>query len=359
MQKTMYCLYVFILSISFHILFGKNAYIIDLPNSIDTCFHERVNNDLRCWYDAFLMKQALEKSGFNVQFISSTTKITDPDVLIWFDTSHIDLYDMPQFSQVIKVMMTRETSMIIPSNFDEHLLQYFDIVGTWHDDYVDNQKYFKIYYPVALPMIDSVVSFAQKKLCTLIAGYKKFTPQLYEERQKAIDFFERLHADEFDFYGKDWEKSKYVRYKTYGGTLAFDKKIDCLKQYKFCICFENSRYPGYVTEKIFDCFQAGCVPVYLGAPNVEQYIPKNCLISFTRFKNYRELYNYLSTMNESIYNNYLINIRAFLHSQQAYFFTGSSYKKTCEYIAEIINKKHMDKGNGSRKKHEFVLHFVP
>lgn len=359
MQKTVYWLYVFIVCVSWNVLLSKNAYIIDLPNNIDQCFHERVNNDLRCWYDAFLMKQALEASDFTVQFISSSTKIVDPDVLIWFDTSHIDLRDMSQFAHVVKVMMTRETSMIIPSNFDELFLQNFDIVGTWHDDYVDNQKYFKIYYPVALPMIDYIVPFAEKKLCTLIAGYKKVLPQLYEERQKAIEFFERFHANEFDFYGKDWEKSRYTRYKTYKGKLDFDKKIDCLKQYKFCICFENSRYPGYITEKIFDCFQAGCVPVYLGAPNVEQYIPRNCFISFTRFKNYKELYRYLSTMDEAVYDNYLSNIKEFLNGQQAYFFTGSYYKKTCEYIAEIFNKKLVNKSNYTRKKTEYILHFVP
>ena len=41
-------------------------------------------------------------------------------------------------------------------------------------------------------------------------------------------------------------------------------KIEWLKNYKFNICFENSSYPGYLTEKLFDAFKAGCIPIYWG-----------------------------------------------------------------------------------------------
>ena len=41
-------------------------------------------------------------------------------------------------------------------------------------------------------------------------------------------------------------------------------KIEWLKQYKFNMCFENSSSPGYLTEKLFDAFEAGCIPIYWG-----------------------------------------------------------------------------------------------
>ena len=47
-----------------------------------------------------------------------------------------------------------------------------------------------------------------------------------------------------------------------GGNV--DDKIEWLKSYKFNLCFENSSYPGYLTEKLFDAFLAGCVPIYWG-----------------------------------------------------------------------------------------------
>ena len=47
--------------------------------------------------------------------------------------------------------------------------------------------------------------------------------------------------------------------REYRGKLG--KKAELLDRARFCICFENSRgSPGYVTEKIFDCFTSGCVP---------------------------------------------------------------------------------------------------
>jgi len=42
-------------------------------------------------------------------------------------------------------------------------------------------------------------------------------------------------------------------------------KKPIMEQYKFSIYHENARnIPGYITEKIFDSFFAGCVPVYWG-----------------------------------------------------------------------------------------------
>ena len=36
---------------------------------------------------------------------------------------------------------------------------------------------------------------------------------------------------------------------------------------------ENSISADYVTEKLFDAFAGGCVPIYLGAPNIEAFLP--------------------------------------------------------------------------------------
>ena len=41
--------------------------------------------------------------------------------------------------------------------------------------------------------------------------------------------------------------------------------------------------PGYMTEKIWDSFKAKTVPVYWGASNIEEYVPKNCFIDYRDF----------------------------------------------------------------------------
>lgn len=46
-----------------------------------------------------------------------------------------------------------------------------------------------------------------------------------------------------------------------------EDKISFLKNFKFNICPENSNASGYVTEKLFEAFMAGCIPVYWGSDN--------------------------------------------------------------------------------------------
>ncbi|MFY7899464.1 MAG: glycosyltransferase family 10 domain-containing protein [Chitinophagaceae bacterium] len=49
-----------------------------------------------------------------------------------------------------------------------------------------------------------------------------------------------------------------------------DQKIDYLQTVCFNICPENSNYSGYVTEKIFEAIQAGCIPIYWGSNNLPE-----------------------------------------------------------------------------------------
>ena len=63
-----------------------------------------------------------------------------------------------------------------------------------------------------------------------------------------------------------------------GGEL---KKLEFLKDYKFCFAFENSSSRGYVTEKILAAKAAGCVPIYWGAPDVVEDFSKGSFLNVT------------------------------------------------------------------------------
>jgi len=52
-----------------------------------------------------------------------------------------------------------------------------------------------------------------------------------------------------------------------GGEL---KKMEFLKNYKFCLAYENESSPGYVTEKLLHAKASGCIPIYWGDPKVER-----------------------------------------------------------------------------------------
>ena len=55
-------------------------------------------------------------------------------------------------------------------------------------------------------------------------------------------------------------------------------KWDGLAPFRYSVAIENSRHDHYWTEKIADCFLAGTVPIYWGAPNIADYFPREAMI---------------------------------------------------------------------------------
>lgn len=53
------------------------------------------------------------------------------------------------------------------------------------------------------------------------------------------------------------------------GDASMKAKNDWLIDYKFNICFENSTYPGYATEKLYEAYIGGTIPIYWGSPTIE------------------------------------------------------------------------------------------
>ena len=106
-------------------------------------------------------------------------------------------------------------------------------------------------------------------------------------------------------------------------------KRDVMSQTRFAICFENVRdLPGYITEKIFDCFFSGCVPVYWGASNIADYIPKDCFIDRRSFRNTGEVYRFLRGISEADFKQYQTRIMGFLKSKAAYPFSAECFVET-------------------------------
>ena len=75
------------------------------------------------------------------------------------------------------------------------------------------------------------------------------------------------------------------------------KKQEILERYKFCLCFENTSFPGYITEKIFDCFFSGAIPIYWGAPDIDGYVPPEAFIDARLFPTFFELESYLRDLS--------------------------------------------------------------
>ena len=271
----------------------------------------------------YQLKQKLESLGYEVKQANSLHNLTNIACIIAFDLSPHEYESLRQYQKENLILFLWEPPSVTPLNYDKRYHDIFAHVYTWNDDLVDNRKYRKFYYPVFHQMIQKTVPFAEKKLCTLIASNKRspHPNELYSERLKSINFFETNDPENFDFYGYMWNINQF---KTYRGQIQ--KKVDVLKHYKFCICYENiDGVQGYVTEKIFDCFHAGTIPIYWGAPNIEAYIPKNCFIDRRNFRNNEELHNFITSMKEDVYQGYIQNIRQFLQSKKAQLYSIETF----------------------------------
>lgn len=60
-------------------------------------------------------------------------------------------------------------------------------------------------------------------------------------------------------------------------------KLDIISDYKFNICFENSVYPGYFTEKLLHSKIAGCIPIYYSDKTFSLDFNDKCCLNYINY----------------------------------------------------------------------------
>lgn len=104
----------------------------------------------------------------------------------------------------------------------------------------------------------------------------------------------------FDIYGRDWPPH-ITKGQSRGGKWR-EKKKDILAGYNFNLAFENTNWPYYCTEKIWDAIEGGCLPIYYGADNkIYEDFPANSFIDFALLDGIPELMDILMSMSEQEY----------------------------------------------------------
>jgi len=78
-----------------------------------------------------------------------------------------------------------------------------------------------------------------------------------------------------------------------------DQRLAISARHKFTLAFENSLAVDYVSNKLFDVWMAGSVPVYLGAPNVAEFAPSaHSYIDVADFEGPDDLARYLNHLDQ-------------------------------------------------------------
>jgi glycosyltransferase involved in cell wall biosynthesis len=296
------------------------------------------HNLLKPWCDLYAYGQA---HGMHFVTLDQVAGPQELDAVIFMDRPRTDSPMVARLlaAEIPKYLCLFETEIIKPDNWDATFHAQCERIFTWSDAHVDERRNIKLNFAIDpdSPYDFDVLktAFHQRKLCTLIAGAKSSSHpnELYSERVRAIRWFESHAPGDFDLFGMGWDATLFPSYRG-----SVHDKLATLSHYRFAICYENARnYPGYITEKILDCFHAGVVPVYLGAPNIDRWIPRDCFIDRRSFRSEEELHAHLAAMDEESHGAYLDRIRDFLASPQVYPFTTECFITTLtSFIARDV-----------------------
>lgn len=246
-------------------------------------------------------------------------------------------------------LLLQECAVVSPRNWDLAAHREYVRVFTWHSDLLANPLYARVHFAqrLAPPAVDGWD--ARPGWCCLIAANKRSShvDELYSQRLAAIRWFERHHPERFSLFGIGWDRPlvpgpaplgkviartpllrrAWIRDRpSYRGPIA--SKRACLLGHRFSVCFENAqRIPGYITEKIIDCFMAGCVPLYWGAPDIADHIPAECFIDFRAFSGFADAYAFMAAMSAGEFQRHQQAMADFLASAAADRFSSDFFAR--------------------------------
>lgn len=194
-------------------------------------------------------------------------------------------------------------------------------------------------------VIEELWSRGERRFLTMISQNKRAmrsTNEIYTERLRAFEYF--AETGELDLYGVGWDElpfkvgerrtpARLVRlYRAVRGRVPLlelypghrqamtlyrgtvESKFEAMSRYTFALCYENMTLDGWINEKLFDAFVVGTIPIYLGAPDVQDHVPAHCFVDRRDFDDYRELCDYLRSLGPNEIRAYRENARDFLAS---------------------------------------------
>lgn len=299
-------------------------------------FHPAVQNNKLFSYDVSNNEYVFLKNYFNSKNWRVDTldvlerRNQSPDCILFLDAP-VGVSAKYLRSNILKIIILRENENIIPQNYEDRYLSQADWILTW-----DHR--IKTRYPLKSIMVPSVVLKPQDNFSRVDIPYdqKMFLAMVssnlpgnknsdnYNLRKHTAYWFSKNCGDKFSLFGRDWDKHVFKifsrtfrlprsqKLSCYKGLV--DDKNSCLSNYKFSLCLENSSFPNYISEKIYDCFHAKNVPIYFGAQNVSEYIPASTFIDLRNFEDLRELTDFLHSMSADDYQKYIDAAFEFLNS---------------------------------------------
>lgn len=109
----------------------------------------------------------------------------------------------------------------------------------------------------------------KSKGLSAITSNKAMGHTLHQRRYEFVRELKAKLGDALDLFGR--------------GINPIDDKAEAMAPYRYHIAIENHQEPGHFTEKLTDCFIAGCLPLYFGDPSYASTFPEDAVIPIDIF----------------------------------------------------------------------------
>lgn len=212
-------------------------------------------------------------------------------------------------NDITKVLFTGENRR--PENYDCHYAISFDHnFNPWHYRlplYVVDMWAIEVFHKIS----SRPYGYLFQKHETFAKDKSEFCAFVHRNSNNPIrnNFFKKLNSiKQVNSAGK--------LYNNTGIDLPdVESKINYFSKHKFSLCFENSSYPGYVTEKILHGFYGNTIPIYWGSRTIVKDFNPSSFINYFDYENEESLIDNILKIdsNDNLYDK-IINTPKFLYN---------------------------------------------
>ena len=117
-------------------------------------------------------------------------------------------------------------------------------------------------------------------------------------------------------------------------------KREVQKKYKFSIAFENRSFPGYITEKIWDAFISGTIPIYWGCPEVSNFFNPASFVNCHDYASFSDVVERIKEIDNDpeLYKSY-INAPLILPNSKYHHYSAAKMTSRTNHLLELVVRK--------------------
>lgn len=193
-----------------------------------------------------------------------------------------------------KILYTGEPYITMPEQWTYDVLKQYEGIITFNTKFYHEHK-----HHLNIKIVQGCIA------CN--SYYEMSSWKSYDERENAACILNKSYgtgnigdivwlrpeiSSNLDFPVHIWAQEKWGgnSYKGKVNTPIHHSHISQLEKigdYRFCICFESSYHSywswDFITERMFNCFKAKTIPIYIGCYNIEDHVPNDLFIDFRQF----------------------------------------------------------------------------